>query len=93
MSESDAHINFDSLATLRKGPSLHNERNHRGTCTKSTRHHSRHLLPRFYRVSSSLNSRGCGIFSDRATLLRDVGNRAAGGIGPFQVVRTERPCR
>ena len=26
MAESDAHINFDSLATLRKWPSLHNER-------------------------------------------------------------------
>ena len=26
MAESDAHINFDSPATLRKWPSLHNER-------------------------------------------------------------------
>ena len=38
-------------------------------------------------MSSSLNSRGCGIFSDRATLLRDVCNRAVGGLGPFHVVR------
>jgi hypothetical protein len=38
-------------------------------------------------VSRSLNSRGCGIFSDLATPLRDVRHRAVGGLSPFHVVR------
>ena len=34
-------------------------------------------------MSRSLNSRGCGIFSDRATPLRDVCHRAVGGLEDF----------
>ena len=104
MAESDAHINFDSPATLRKWPSLNNERLQEGrsaylvfegtldACIKefmakpeSSRHlyeiHTAPQPPLITEVLSGeqlVNSRDCGIFSDRATLLRDVCNRAVG---------------